>query len=375
MTDSRRSPILPSVSLAVALLAASFAHPIVALADTPIHPGDKVQITVFNHPDLSAEVTVTGDGGVPVSLAGQVSVEGLTEAQAGHRIESALTRYLKHPAVHVRILQQGQSIFFTGSMIGVQPYQPGETLAAAIGAFTAHPAAAPGMPAMRTDVIDMRRVRVQRGTTVTDPIDMEALARAGDSGPRLQPGDTILLAAKPIRVDVRGDVKAPATVYLYPGESLGQAVNVAGGFQATTSLAKIGLSRGGADSMVSAAGTEFTDPAHDGDVVTLRPAPHVSVVGAVEKPGDTTLQVGSTLLSALYSAGGPNKYADLKNIKVMHDGVPTPLNFGKLTRGDLSQDVPIHDGDVIFVPENRRIDANTIFQALGALVNLRFMVR
>jgi polysaccharide export outer membrane protein len=381
MTDRRRSLILPFVRLTVALplcialLAASLAHPVAAIADTPIHAGDKLQLTVFNHPDLTAEVTVTSDGYVPVPLAGQVSVEGLTETLAGNRIGSSLTRYLRHPAVSVRILQQGQSIFFTGSLLGVQPYQPGETLGTAIGAFTAKAqAGAQGMPAARTDTIDMRRVRVQRGKNVTDPIDLEALARSGDSGPRLQPGDTILLATKPIRVDVRGDVKSPATVYLYPGESLNQAVNGAGGFQATTSLAKIGLKRDGADSEVSAAGAEFSGPAHDGDIVTLHPAPHVSVLGAVEKPGDTTLQVGSTLLSALYSAGGPNKFADLKHIKIMHDGASQSFNLARLTHGDLSQDMPIRDGDVIFVPQGHQIDTNLIFQALGALTPFRFFL-
>jgi protein involved in polysaccharide export with SLBB domain len=144
-------------------------------------------------------------------------------------------------------------------------------------------------------------------------------------------------------------------------------VNEAGGFQATSSLAAISLRRDGVEHLVTAAGPEFTGAAHDGDVVTIRPAPRVSVLGSVAKPGDTTLRVGSTVLSALYEAGGPSKNADLKHIKVVHDGAATSHDLTGLTRGDVSADMPVRDGDVIFVPQGRHFDPAVFFQALGAL--------
>jgi polysaccharide biosynthesis/export protein len=379
MTDRRRR--FPALLLVLALAVAMFSHPASAVAQTPIRPGDKLQITVFNHADLSQQVVVTANGDAPVPLAGGVSVEGVNEAVAAKRIAAALTPYLRRPTVEVRILQQGQSIFFTGLMVGVQPYRPGETLGSAVAAFTtgqsetgAPENAIVSQGAARATAVDFRRVRIERGAIASEVINLEALARQGDSGPRLQPGDIVLLAAKPIRVDVRGDVRTPATVYLYPGEPLTQAVNEAGGFRPTTSLAGIALHRDGKDRLVSAAGAEFVAEAHDGDIVTLRPAPHVSVLGSVEKPGDTTLQVGSTLLSALYEAGGPNRYADLKHIKVLHGGTQTIHDVQQLTHGDLSQDVTINDGDVVYVPEGHKIEPNGFFNAIGALASLKFLL-
>lgn len=338
------------------------------LAGTHIHVGDKLLVTVFNHADLSVQASVASSGDVTVPLAGTVRVEGLSEQNAAARIETALAAYLPHhPTVEVRVLQEGQSVFFTGFIVGVQAYQPGETLGSAIANITTQPRTDAALDATRFGSIDLHSVRIERGSSTGAPIDVESLGRRGEAGPRLEPGDTVILIAKPVRVDVKGDVKTPSTIYVYQGETLNQAINAAGGYQATSSLINITLLRDGTERAVSAAGPEISGPAADGDVVTLHPAAHVSVVGSVEKPGDTTLQAGSTLLSALYSAGGPNKYADLRHIRVIHGSVQITADVSSLTHGDLSQDVAVHDGDVIFVPEGHKIDAGGFLQALTAL--------
>jgi protein involved in polysaccharide export with SLBB domain len=348
----------------------------IATAAPQIHPGDKLTLTVFNHPDLSEQLTVTSEGDVRVPVAGNVSVDGLSEAGAAARVQAALAMYLFHPSVDVRVVSQGQSIFFTGPLVGVAPFAPGETLGAAIGAFrqtlSAQSNNSPGTAASISS-IDLRRVRVSRARKVSPAVDLEALARSGGSGPRLEPGDVVLLSAKPVRVDIRGNLAAPAVVYVYPGDTLAQAVAEAGPLSAGTSLSAIGLRRDGADTVVSSAGGAFTAPAHDGDVVTLQPAPHVSVLGMVEKAGDTTLQTRPTLLNALYEAGGPNRFADLSHVKVTHEGQTLTYNISKLTHGDLSQNFALHDGDVVFVPEGHKIDLGGFTNALTALTSLRIL--
>lgn len=348
----------------------------VASAAPVIHPGDKLTLTVFNHPDLSEQLTVSSEGDVRVPVSGNVSVDGLSEAGAAARVQASLAAYLFHPSVDVRVVSQGQSIFFTGPLVGVAPFSPGETLGAAIGAFrqtlSAQSNTTPGTAAGLSS-IDLRRVRVSRAKKVSPPVDLEALARSGGSGPRLEPGDVVLLSAKPVRVDIRGNLATPAIVYVYPGDTLAQAVAEAGPIPATTSLSAIGLHRDGVDSIVSSAGGAFTAPAHDGDVVTLQPAPRVSVLGMVEKAGDTTLQTRPTLLNALYEAGGPNRFADLAHVKVTHEGETLTYDISKLTHGDLSQNIPVHDGDVVFVPEGHKIDLGGFSNALNALTSLRIV--
>jgi polysaccharide export outer membrane protein len=345
-------------------------------AQTRIHPGDKVSVTVFNHPDLSTEAIVTDQGDIRLPVAGDVSIEGLSEESAAAHIATAFDPFLFHASVDVRVLTQGQSIFFTGSLVGVQPYSPGETLGSAIGLFRQTlgvQGSSSTLTAAAFNSVDLRQVRIQRAKDVLPPVDLEALTRSGDSGPRLQPGDVVLLRAKPIRVDIRGDVSTPATVYVYPGDTLAQAVAQVGPLPATTSIANIGLRRDGVDSVVTSAGGAFTSPAHDGDVVTLQPAPHVTVLGMVEHAGDATLQARPTLLNALYVAGGPNRYADLAHVKITHEGVTNTVDISKLTHGDMSVNPPVQDGDVVFVPEGHKIDISLFTAAITSLASFRFI--
>lgn len=375
LSHSTRKMSLAVTTLAVVagLLAVSGAP---SSAQTRIQPGDKLQITVFNHPDLSGPLVVTSSGQVRIPIAGDVDVRGLSQAQATVRVQQSLRLFMLDPSVDVSVVSQGQSIFFTGSLVGMSAFQPGETLAAAIGAFR-QVGSAPQNGASASSAsfsnIDLRSVRIQRNDRQLAAVDLEALGRTGDSGPRMEPGDVVLLRAKPVRVDVRGDLGNPAIVYVYPGDTLAQAVAQTGALSPMTSLVAIGLQRDGVETTVSAAGVAFTAPAHDGDIVTLQPAPHVSVLGMVEKAGDTTLQTRPSLLNALYEAGGPNRYADLAHIQVSHEGVTRVYNVAKLTHGDLSQNAEIHDGDVIFVPEGHKLDLTAFTTALSALTSLKYL--
>ena len=358
---------LPAAAAFLIGLLISIAPP--AWAQATIHAGDKLQVTVFNHADLSAQVAVAGDGSIALPVAGDVVIEGLDANAAAARITKALAPYLRYPAVNVRILQQGSSVFFSGSQIGSQPYQPGETLGAALGAFMSQKPA----DAAVTGSTDLRNVRLERDGNVIGTYDLESLTRSGDAGPRLQPNDTVLVANKPVRVTIRGDIKNPGPVYLYPGDTLSQALSQGGGFPPTASLANITLARGGAERIVSSASETFKAPAQDGDILTLAPAPRVNVVGMVTTPGQIVLTSDATLLSALYLAGGPTKYANLKSVTINRVSESKTYNISGLTHGDLSGNVPLQDGDVVFVPEGRKMESGAFFSALGALGTLRYI--
>jgi len=342
-------------------------------AETPIHPGDKVQVTVYNHPDLSTESVVSGTGEIVVPLAGNVSVEGLNPSAAAFKVALALRPALRRPSVALNVIDEVPHLFFTGAQMGVQPFMAGETLAVAIGA----------LPVRGVDVfaerasqsMDMRDVRVQRNGIQLGQYDMEALGRLGDQGPRLLSGDVIEIANKPIRVDVSGIVKTPGSVYLYPHDTLGQAVEQSGGFGPDNSLTNIILHRAGSDTVISAAGYAMSAPPQDGDTLTLEPAPHVNVIGMVTASGNFPLQGNPNLLTALYQAGGPNKWADVKHIKVIHQGVTSEHDISGLTHGDTSGNMPLQDGDIVFVPEGHRIDPGPFLQALAGISGLDYLVR
>lgn len=64
-----------------------------------INAGDRVNFTVYDHPDLSTEATITPDGHLGIVFLGQVKVADLTLGEACAKIEKGLSDYLKKPAV------------------------------------------------------------------------------------------------------------------------------------------------------------------------------------------------------------------------------------------------------------------------------------
>jgi polysaccharide export outer membrane protein len=345
----------------------------IASTETPIHAGDKVHVTVYNHPDLSVDAVVTGTGEIALPIAGTVVVEGLNPSAAAFKVALALQPALRHPSVAVDVTEGNPQLFFTGSQMGVQSYSPGETLAAAIGSLPLRQTDAFAIRA--SQAIDLRHVRVERSGEIIGSYDMEALGRNGDPGPRLQAGDIIEVANKPVRVNVDGIVKTPGPVYLYQSDTLAQAVEQSGGFGGEASFTNVVLHRNGSDWIVSSAGPAMTSPARDGDVLTIQPAPHVNVIGMVSASGVYTLQNNPSLLTALYQAGGPNKWADVKHIRVLHLGVTSEHDVSGLQHGDTSANVALADGDVVFVPEGHRIDPIPFLQALAGLSNVDYLIR
>jgi protein involved in polysaccharide export with SLBB domain len=78
----------------------------------------------------------------------------------------------------------------------------------------------------------------------------------------------------------------------------------------------------------------------------------VFVVGEVKAPGSYTLSSLSTVINALFAAGGPSKNGTLRKIRLnrgTEKGVTLDL-YDFLLGGDKSKDVRLQNGDTIFVP-------------------------
>jgi len=78
----------------------------------------------------------------------------------------------------------------------------------------------------------------------------------------------------------------------------------------------------------------------------------IFVVGEVEKPGAMSASGLATAFTALYQAGGPTERGSMRLIKVL-DGAGRSKEidlYRYLLSGDRSQDVPLANGDTVFVP-------------------------
>jgi protein involved in polysaccharide export with SLBB domain len=182
----------------------------------------------------------------------------------------------------------------------------------------------------------------------------------------MQPNDTIQLVDKPVAVKVTGDVVRPGIAYLDTSEPLSQALTQVGGPAQSSRIDHLQLVRGGATQDVSLGSPQFAQAAQNGDQLVVSRAAHVDVLGSVEKPGDTMLRGSNTLVSAIYYAGGPVKYANLRAVQVIRAGKKQQYDLGKVQKGGDGDNPQLLDGDVVFVPQGSTFDWSSVWGALGS---------
>jgi len=78
----------------------------------------------------------------------------------------------------------------------------------------------------------------------------------------------------------------------------------------------------------------------------------VFVVGEAKMPGSYTVSSLSTVINALFAAGGPSKSGSLRDIRLTRSGQePMRIDLYKfLLGGDKNDDTCLQDGDTIFIP-------------------------
>jgi protein involved in polysaccharide export with SLBB domain len=141
---------LLSAALATALLTLAQMHPAAAQqaavqqavqAEYTLGAGDKLEVTVFGHTDLSGTFDVDGAGQISLPLIGQIVVLGMTAGQAEKVIRERLTPdYLKNPRVSLQVLNY-RPFYIIGEVKqpGSYPYVNGLTVIQAValaGGFT-----------------------------------------------------------------------------------------------------------------------------------------------------------------------------------------------------------------------------------------------
>src|SRR5262245_56668019 len=104
--------------------------------DYRLAPGDRLTIAVYDQPQLSGQFIVDGGGGILLPLAGAVSLNGLTLAEAQKLIQDRFADgVLVQPAVSVRIVDF-RPIFVTGKVRkpGSYRFVIGQSVKAAVAA-------------------------------------------------------------------------------------------------------------------------------------------------------------------------------------------------------------------------------------------------
>jgi len=194
--------------------------------------GDLLKITIYDNPDLTTEVRVSGEGKITVPLIGEVQVKSLTATEVGKKLADLFEDgYIKNPHVSVFILEyKSKKVTALGEFTkpGLIEMRGNSTLMEMISN-------AGGITANAGETLYIQRNIIKGGTNhkddVTISVDLVKLLEGGDvtlNVPVLD-GDSIYVP-KAAFVYVTGEVRNPGAFKITKGLTVLRSITLAGGF-------------------------------------------------------------------------------------------------------------------------------------------------
>lgn len=216
-----------------------------APATIKIGPGDLLEITVFDVPEMTQQVRVGADGKAELELIGNTALTGLTAQEAAEKIARELRdqKFLLHPQVNVMVKEfasQGVSVMGEVQHPGVYQVLGPRSVIDVIS-----------MAGGLTNVADTRVTLKRRGESedkVTVKLKTDDPDASLSNNVQVYPGDLVLVPRAGI-VYVMGDVNKPGGFVMQDSGkiSLLQALAQAGGPSKMASLSKSVLLRKSSD--------------------------------------------------------------------------------------------------------------------------------
>lgn len=352
--------------------------------DYLLKPGDEVVVTLWGSVDAEVRAVVDRNGRITIPRVGPVFVSGVRYADLQDTIRARVGQVFRNFDVSASLgTLRGVRVFVTGYVA-----RPGAYGVSSLSTLMTALARAGGP----TPAGSFRQITLRRGSQVLSEFDLYGFLLAGDrSGDRLlQPGDVIQVGPVGPQVAFIGSVNQPAIFEIRRGETLADALAMAGGFSALADRARVAIER--LDDRASVRIRELALPADaqtplgHGDVIRAfsaveaslpiqRQNKRVRVEGEVQRPGDYLLPPGSTLGDALRQAGGLTPAAYLFGTEFTRESVRIvqQQNYERALR-DLETDVTRTDAQRANAapvdpanPTNRGGAAQRLLERLRAL--------
>lgn len=342
--------------------------------DYALGPGDRLVLLITGDTEKAYQLEVTRQGFIVIPEVGQISVANLTLGQLEDQLYTHLRRVysgVRRSAdattrFSVNVSRVGSSqIHVTGDVQKPGAYQVSRAGSVLTALYLAQGPSAAG---------SMRNVQVRRAGTLVGTLDIYDYALRGVSSPiALKSGDIVFVPPKGGDVRITGAVRRPATYELRDGETLADAIAMAGGFRPDADTRFLRIDRivppeqrtsvGSSRRMIDVAATAgpqggMNVPLRPGDVLHVLRVPErrsnrVRVEGNVWQPGPIALEPGMTLATALRRAGGvkPDSYlGEVIVTRLLADSSREMLSTAlRDTLGTTATEVVLQDGDEIEV--------------------------
>jgi polysaccharide export outer membrane protein len=230
--------------------------------------GDLIKVSVYQVPDLSAEVRISETGQITFPLLGNVTVAGSTVTGVQEKIAKALRDggFVLKPQVIVSILQVKSSQVSILGQISKPGRYPIETTTTKVSEIIA---LAGGILPTGSDVVTL--VGTRNDKSVRLEIDVPAILQFGKSELDINVvnGDIIYVAVAPTAY-MYGEVQRPGVFPLTRGMSVLQALAQAGGLTPKGTERGMRVHRRDAKGVVQVLDIKMSDLVESGDVINVR---------------------------------------------------------------------------------------------------------
>lgn len=198
-------------------------------------PGDSIDVTVWEMPELSRALVVRPDGYISYPLIHEIKVTGKTPSQLEHEIQEALSEHLIEPEVNVVVTSVGsKSVFIFGAVAnpGVYPHFRQTTLLQGIITAGGFPSVSrSGQPVQHGDLSRIRIIRTHDTGREIITKNLKGLRdkEVVNEDIPLQPDDIVYVPQEANLVYVFGEVMAPGVIPISDGTRILEALLTAGG--------------------------------------------------------------------------------------------------------------------------------------------------
>ncbi|MBW2072878.1 MAG: SLBB domain-containing protein, partial [Deltaproteobacteria bacterium] len=333
--------------------------------DYVIGPGDNFEIHLWGKVEQSYSVTVNRDGQIILPRIGAVTVSGLTYSEMKRHLDHKFREY--YPDFDMTITM--------GQLRTIQVYVVGEaqnpgtySLSSLSTVITA--LFATGGPNKNGS---MRHIRLLRNGQQVKEIDLYDFFLKGNKrqDARLEPGDTIFIPVIGPVVGVAGNVKRPAIYEMKGSQTIGQAIEMAGGLLPIGHLQNVVVERiqghkqrvvksFNLDPTAQSAEKNLQTLLSDGDVIKIYPIYKkldkvVYLEGNVKYPREYELKPGMRVSDLIpsYDALLPESYMEQAEIirlapPDLHPEI-IQFNLGRMLQGSRDDNPLLQDLDRVRV--------------------------
>jgi len=322
-------------------------------------PSDQLVLIVRGSEQRDLKLVILPEGTVVLPNRGPIMVAGLTISEFRNQVKRELEKYYPGVEVHVQlVVPRSFVVYVLGEVTNpgpVQMYAPFR-LDRAISS-------ADGV----TDRGSRRAVEIRDDAGSVQTVDLDRFYRLGDvqNNPMLREGQTVFVPSRGTVYTIIGEVWRGGNFEALPGETIDDAVALAGGFTAFAVMERVTLERMHAQELVSVTRVDSVDFATTeiqgrdiivvSDVRTFPGTASVRVEGGRGREGRILISENETLGMFITRFIRLREDHDLEKAVVERGGdngsiefIPVDLTLVIEGQGDV--DLVLEPGDVISIP-------------------------